>query len=364
MSNESSDIEKLEALALVESLKFANKTQGTATPAPIHVIGTATNGSRIASMLTIASQNQQSMSLVNLHQNTVPTSEVVEGELEQSEEEILALQKNLPDRKYDNIKIGESVNITDVQIPERMLTNMTTGFAKVDILMAGDGVTPSTICLLTGVPGSGKTTFSVQLADSVTKQGHIALYNMCEESLIQLAKTAKRLHIKDGFFISSHRSVFDLVEHALELEKQNPGKQVFIFADSLQTLELPHIQWDELTGRPLLDDQGKTIKAGGRIPGEMTAAVTVTRILSLWAKNTFGICFVVGQVNKDGVMSGKQAIKHWVDVHMHLTTNSVGRYLSERICEITKNRFGIANIFFPYELEGRGIKFLDGKVKK
>jgi len=297
-------------------------------------------------------------------------TEIVIPGVSSRKEEVEVEALGLPifaDWLIDNVKIGQKLNVTDITIPERMKHNISTGHEKVDILMAGDGVTPSTVCLLTGTPGAGKSTLAAQLADCITKAGHIAIYNMCEESLIQLAKVSKRLHIKNGFYVSSHRNVFDLVEHVNKIAEEHPNQQVFLFADSLQTLELPHIMWDEKTGLPIRDKEGNTIKAQGRVPGHQTMEVLVTRILACWAKSTFGIVFLVGQVNKDGEMAGRQAIKHDIDVHMHLSIQTVrdttGRF-TERICEITKNRFGIANIYFPFELEARGIKFLEHRPKK
>ncbi len=339
MSDNSTLIEtdKLDALALVEELRSRNKMGIQAQPAVV----------------------KQTAMVVSS-----PTAPLVE----MTQEEIDMIGKpTFADHMIDNVAIGQQLNIVNIPIPERMKYNISTGHEKIDILMAGDGVTPSTVCLLTGTPGSGKSTLAAQLADCITSKDHIALYNMCEESLIQLAKTAKRLRIQNGFDVSSHRNVFGLSDHANAVAENNPGKQVFLFVDSLQTLDLPHVLWDDKTGKQILDASGKPIKAPGRQTGHQTAEVLITKILACWAKSTYGIVFLVGQVNKDGEMAGRQAIKHWIDVHMHLSIVNVredGKRYSERICEITKNRFGIANIFFPFELEARGVKFLESKPKK
>lgn len=263
------------------------------------------------------------------------------------------------DRLIDDVRVGEQINIKQIKIPSQMEKNVSTGHPKIDVLMGGDGVTPSTVCLLTGVPGSAKTTLSVQMADSISQAGHLSLYNTCEESLMQLSRVAKRLRVENGFLVSSHRSVFDLIEHADRIREQNPGKQLFLFVDSLQTVECPNYRWDEKTGKLLKDKYGEPIKRLGRPTGSHGAQVEITKILTTWCKSNYSILFLIGQVNKDGDFAGRQAIKHWVDAHLHLSISKEHASRGQRVAEMTKNRFGCAGIFYPFELEARGVRFLD-----
>jgi predicted ATP-dependent serine protease len=265
----------------------------------------------------------------------------------------------------EDVKVGESRNIITVKIPAQMENNINMGHEKINILMSGDGATPSTACLVTGVPGAGKSTMMFQLADAITSSGHVALYNTCEESLVQVSRVAKRLRLKHGFLVASHRNVFDLVDHAKQLQEAHPDKQVFIFVDSLQTIEVPNWEYDEF-GTVLRDAQGEPLKRKGRPLGGQTVQVETTKILTAWCKKTYGIMFLIGQVNKDGDFSGRQAIKHWVDAHLHLDINR-DRYSGDygcRTAEMTKNRFGVAGIYYPFEIEARGIKFTEPKTNK
>jgi predicted ATP-dependent serine protease len=267
----------------------------------------------------------------------------------------------------DDPRVGENRNILAVKIPEEMKNNIPTGHKEIDILMAGDGVTPSTACLVTGVPGAGKSTMMFQLADSITKSGNIALYNTCEESLVQVSRVAKRLKLHHGFNISSHRNIFDIIKHAKVLQEANPNSQVFLFVDSLQTVEVPHVEYDPNTCEVLTDEKtGEPLKRKGRTTSGQTTQVEVTKILTLWCKKTYGVCFLIGQVNKDGDFAGRQAIKHWIDAHLHLDINKEKHSADYgmRTAEMTKNRFGIAGIFFPFELEARGVKWIPSKEKK
>lgn len=265
----------------------------------------------------------------------------------------------------ENVKIGERLNVKDIHIPAQMENNISMGHEKLDTLMSGDGVTPSTACLVTGIPGSGKSTLLLQLADCIMKTGNIALYNSCEESLVQVSRVAKRLKLQYGFYPSAHRSVFELIEHANIIREENPTKQVFLFVDSLQTIEVPNFEYDEKTLSLIKDSNGKPIPRKGRPMGNSSAQVEATKILTQWCKKTYGVVFLIGQVNKDGDFAGRQAIKHWVDAHMHLDFNrhrNTADY-GARIVEMQKNRFGIAGVFYAFEIEARGIRFLEPKAK-
>lgn len=328
-------------------------------------------------------------------ENNAPTPEEEASSLEQNLEQLLATTQasletteekkettsNLPDFVAENlvelptatgpqvdfvdyVKVGECLNINNIRIPKQMENNVSMGHEKMDILMSGDGATPSTACLVTGMPGTGKSTMMLQVADCITRQGHIALYNTCEESMVQVSRVAKRLRLAHGFFISSHRSVFDLIAHAKDVQAQNPGKQVFLFVDSLQTIEIPNVDYDE-DGTVLMDENGEPRKRRGRPIGGSSVQVEVTKLLTGWCKKTYGIMFLIGQVNKDGDFAGRQAIKHWVDAHLHLDINRE-RYSADygmRCVEMTKNRFGIAGVYYCFEIEARGLKFVDPKPK-
>lgn len=269
-------------------------------------------------------------------------------------------------RQQDYVPVGQYVDITSIVIPVEMQNNVSTGHEKTDILMAGDGVTPSTACLVTGIPGAGKTTYMLQIADCVTRTGNIALYNSCEESLVQVSKVAQRLRLQSGFNVSAHRNIFDIIAHATVFQKENPGKQVFLFVDSLQTLEVPHVEYDENLVVLVDEKTGAPIPKKGRQNSGHSIQIKATELLTSWCKKTYGIVFLIGQVNKDGEFAGRQAIKHWIDCHLHLDLNK-DRWSSDygtRQMEMTKNRFGIAGIYFPFELEARGLKFTEPKPKK
>ena len=240
-------------------------------------------------------------------------------------------------------KVKFNSNILDVDVPAELENSVKTGFQNIDTLFAGDGILPSTSALITGLPGAGKTTLMLQLADSITAEGHIALYNTGEESLYQVRRVTKRINLKNGFVPGYNRSVQEITKHADKLAKSNPGKRVFIITDSLQTLQVDREKGQR--GRPMSKQN------------EQVAAVTH---MTKWAKDTFNVSLIIGQVNKGGEFAGRQDVKHIIDCHLHLSydTERGSETYGERIAEMTKNRFGCAGVFFPYELAFSGVRFL------
>jgi len=216
--------------------------------------------------------------------------------------------------------LKRGTNINDIKVPDALRRRVKTGITWFDDAVGGEGFCPSSVMMLTGTPGAGKTTMLLQLAESITKAGHICLYNTGEESLYQVRMVTERLGVKAGFIVGQDTQVQDLLAHADMLRKANPGKQVFVLQDSLQTL-----------------DDGKW-KDG---TNSMTT-VRATEMLTDWAKTHYGVVLFIGQVNKDGVFAGKNTILHAVDVkgHLYIDEDQKSPTWGERIFEITKNRWG------------------------
>ena len=240
-----------------------------------------------------------------------------------------------------NLNVGikglkRGTNIKEVKVPNELRTRIKTGVSWFDDAVGGDGFVPSSVMMLTGTPGAGKTTMMLQLADSITAAGHVCLYNTGEESLYQVRMVTERLELKNGFVCGQDIQVADVLTHADELRKANPGKQVFILQDSLQTL-----------------DDGK-YKDGG------TTGATPLRCVEMltdWAKANYGIVAFIGQVNKNGDFSGKNGILHAIDVRgqLYIDQDSKSETCGERIFEITKNRFGCSGRAYVLGYEKKGL---------
>jgi len=238
-------------------------------------------------------------------------------------------------------KVKSTTNILEVEIPEQMKNSIPSGNMYIDALFAGDGILPSTVALVTGTPGAGKSTLMMQLADALTGAGHIALYNGCEESLYQVRRVVNRLGLSNGFVVGYDRDVIDVVKHAESLQKANPDKKVFVFADSLQTLDVSRVKGQK-----------------GRNLSRLNVQVSATEVLTQWAKESFNAAFIIGQVTKAGEFTGKNDIKHIVDCHLHLAFHREHRRgPEERFARMEKNRFGTAGLYYNFSLDARGVRF-------
>jgi DNA repair protein RadA/Sms len=235
--------------------------------------------------------------------------------------------------KTQGLKHG--TNIKDIKIPAVMRQRDKTGMAWVDEAL-GEGIMPSSVVMVTGTPGAGKTTLLLQLAASLTKQGHIVLYNTGEESVYQVALTAERLGLlESGFVIGQDTMLDDIFAHVETLQKANPKKRVYLICDSLQTI-----------------DDGKW--ADGT---NSATPLRVAEALTDWAKRTFNVVFFIGQVDKAGKFLGKNGIKHAVDVHIHMFIDLAKRSetFGERLLEVQKNRFGLSGRTHIYGINKQGV---------
>ncbi len=231
------------------------------------------------------------------------------------------------------LKLGTA--LSSINVPDALRNRKKTGIEFFDDALGGEGFVPSSVMMLTGTPGAGKTTMLLQLADSITKAGHICLYNTGEESLYQVKMVAERLSLANGFVVGQDTLVSELIKHANHLRKVNPGKQIFILQDSLQTL-----------------DDGKWANGANSM-----TAVRCVEELTDWAKSGYGVVIFIGQVTKSGDFAGKQTILHAVDVRgaLYIDEEKRSETYGERIWEITKNRFGCSGKSYILGMGPKGL---------
>lgn len=261
------------------------------------------------------------------------------------------MKKTTVKKAAGNHRLAQTVEagrFSDIKIPDALRTTLKTGWDYVDALFTGEGIRPSTCCMVTGLPGGGKTTICLQLANSLAEQGHVVLYNSCEESGAQIKMKLEKMEFdalleSNNAYFSSFYDIADILDFADKVRKQHKlaaGKGFFLFVDSLQTIE-------------------RASKGAGRPAGHAQQQCDAMWDIAGWCKKNMTVAMIIGQVTKDGTFAGKQEVKHAVDCHLHLAmdTDKKSETYRQRVAEQQKNRFGASGLFFPYEISGKGIEF-------
>ena len=194
--------------------------------------------------------------------------------------------------KTDDIQFGE--NILKIKVPKALRNKVASGLEYFDAALGGEGFTPSQVLYFTGTPGAGKTTMLLTLADRLTKNGALVVFNTAEESLYQVKLIAERLGLRSGFSVGQETHVPGLLEKcdALRAKRGNKNKPFFLLVDSLQCM-----------------DDGK-YKDGSV---NRASAERSLGLMTNYCKENFCNAVVIGQVNKSGKMAGTNKLKHMVD---------------------------------------------------
>ena len=172
------------------------------------------------------------------------------------------------------------------------------------------------------------------LADALTAQGYVCLFNTAEESLYQVKLTCERLSLRNGFVAGQESYVPRLITQCTALRNKFPAKPFFLIVDSLQTL-----------------NDGKY----GEEHTNTQSAVRSLQQLTDYAKEHYINVICIGQVNKSGNMAGSQKLKHMVDAMLHLSIEKKDEdFKGLRVLETVKNRFGGAGWTFFLDLKSEG----------
>jgi DNA repair protein RadA/Sms len=230
-----------------------------------------------------------------------------------------------------NLKVARGfalgTKIETINVPEALRVKHTSGIEWLDDALGGEGgFTPTQTMMLTGMPGAGKSTMLRMLADSLTKAGHLSIYNTGEESLYQAKMSCEKLKLSQNFHVGEERMLPKILTFLDTFKAQNSGKQIFFLQDSLQTL-----------------DDGKYVDAKGNSRGTTGATpVHCSEMLVDWMQANFGICVFIGQCTKNGDFAGRNTIKHAVDTHAHMFIDDKEKSdtYGALLFEIQKNRWG------------------------
>jgi DNA repair protein RadA/Sms len=204
-------------------------------------------------------------------------------------------------------------------------SRIATGIADVDQVLGG-GIVPGSITLLSGDPGIGKSTLTLQIAANIGHKQPV-LYISGEESANQIKLRADRLGVKaENLELLTETSV-DTVVATIE-----QGEYGLVIIDSIQTMAV-----EALTGSP------------GTV-GQITASA---QMLQQIAKRKHVALLIIGHVTKEGSIAGPKILEHLVDVVLYLEGDRYGAFKALRGI---KNRFGSTSEVGIFEMGDKGMR--------
>ena len=215
------------------------------------------------------------------------------------------------------------VEINSVSFEEKDRTS--TGIAELDRVLGG-GIVASSLVLVGGDPGIGKSTLLLQMCYNLSAEGKDVLYISGEESLKQIKLRADRIGKCSGTLKLLCETSLDNIEDILTRNKPE-----IVIIDSIQTMYKEDV---------------------AAAPGSVSQVRETTSILMQLAKGLNITIFIVGHVTKEGTVAGPRMLEHMVDTVLYFEGD---RYASYRILRGVKNRFGSTNEIGVFEMQQSGL---------
>src|SRR3954468_6344763 len=201
------------------------------------------------------------------------------------------------------------------------------GIAEFD-RVTGGGFVRGSVLLLGGDPGIGKSTLLIQVAATIARGGHRAVYISGEEAVAQLRLRAERLGLGGAAVeLAAETAVEDII--ATLSEGKTPR---LVVIDSIQTM------WTDLVESA---------------PGTVTQVRGSAQALIRFAKRSGAAIILVGHVTKDGQIAGPRVVEHMVDAVMSFEGEGSHQF---RILRAVKNRFGPTDEIGVFEMTGAGLR--------
>ncbi len=193
--------------------------------------------------------------------------------------------------------------------------------------MLGGGLVAGSVTLLSGEPGIGKSTLTLQLACSVASSGAGVVLVTGEEAPAQVAARASRLGPIPSSLVVLDDTTVDTIVSTLAAER--PAVAVI---DSIQTLRVAHIDASPGSVSQVRESAARLV------------AVAKAEAISL---------VLIGHVTKDGALAGPRLLEHVVDTVLSFTGD---RHHDLRFLRAVKHRFGPTTDVGLFEMSGMGLE--------
>jgi len=226
-------------------------------------------------------------------------------------------------KKTSSAPVAKTISFNDVK--SETVIRYQTGIGEFDRVLGGS-LTSSSVVLLGGDPGIGKSTLVLQAAADLSKRKQV-IYVSGEESPEQIKQRIERLGLAVGTLEFVTETDIDVVSATLG----NTKPQIAVI-DSIQTLSSQEVS-----------------SSAGSVQ-QIKAATS--RLVEVAKKNNITI-IIIGHVTKQGAVAGPRTLEHLVDTVLYLEGD---RYQSFRILRAIKNRYGNTDEIGVFEMKENGLK--------
>lgn len=185
----------------------------------------------------------------------------------------------------------------------------------------------SSFTLLTGEPGIGKSTLTLQIAHKIAQQNLKTLIISGEESEYQIQERANRLKAAHPGITLANESNLETIIATLDSEKPD-----FAIIDSIQVIGS---------------------NAVTSTPGSTTQVRYCAEELLGYCKKHGITTVIIGHVTKDGSLAGPKTLEHLVDTVLQFEGD---RYHDLRILRTSKNRFGSTSEIGIFKMTAQGLE--------
>ncbi|MEX1062749.1 MAG: DNA repair protein RadA [Balneolaceae bacterium] len=238
------------------------------------------------------------------------------------------IKKEKEDRKKHKIDIGaqkeNAVPLRLSEIPREEQERFKTNVGELDRVLGG-GLMPSSLILLGGDPGIGKSTLMLHIARTNPELN--LLYVAGEESAGQIRQRADRIGIK-----KSNMKVLSMTDLDKVIACAQDEKPDLLVIDSIQSVYRSQL---------------------GSLPGSVQQIRECAAMLQQLAKREGVTTLMIGHVTKEGDIAGPRVLEHMVDTVLQFEGDP-GQV--HRLLRSIKNRFGPAQEVGVFEMNERGLK--------
>jgi DNA repair protein RadA/Sms len=225
-------------------------------------------------------------------------------------------------KKWKTASSASVKELTEISETSQKEERIMTSSEELNSVLWG-GIVPGSITLLSGEPGIGKSTLTLQLGAWIQEE---MIYISGEETESQLLTRAKRLSVT-----GSHLKILSEsnLENILKTLEKHPAKVVVI--DSISVMYS-----DDISGTS----------------GSISQVRYITEKLVEFGKSHNTAFFIIGHVTKDGSLAGPKTLEHMVDVVLYFEGD---KFDNLRILRGLKNRFGTTSEVALYKMEDIGL---------